>query len=538
MTLLLAMTSLFILLLLLLMTLHLQSLVRLVAATMLQKKQTENTCTAKNIHISPASSVDRISNTIDMYVSFTLDYPHCRDESVTIYFALMSSEKQPTDDDKISISTQTEFEILQFESFRHSWNVKPYQSSFIYHGILEKLQSSTDYWYRIQVGNDDTPPLNSIPFTTPTALGQPTTLAIVGDWGQTSSSMQTMELIWNATQGRKTTTLHSKDGLRYGQQRNYLTRSSKNNALLSILPPPNPSVSAVLVLGDLSYANGQLPLWESWLTKMQQPLFQSTPLLVAAGNHELECDARDYKIFQPYENYFRTPHHRSPTDWQPVPISQRWRSCTHPSQQLWSVYEGGNSYYQYRQGLAHLIVLNSYTNTSVGSPQYLWLQDVLEQQVDRTITPWLIIAFHAPFYSTFRGHNHEINPQIMNEAMEPLFVQYQVNMVFSGHHHAYVRSYPMRHGQVDPHGIGPVYFTVGTGGDSHSLGPLHRNNNKWVAARDHTTFGAGQLQFVNATHAHWKRLLWSSNVVSVEKTDEVWLENYFVTPHSPTVQWQ
>jgi hypothetical protein len=90
-------------------------------------------------------------------------------------------------------------------------------------------------------------------------------------------------------------------------------------------------------------------------------------------------------------------------------------------------------------------------------------EHVLDHKVNRTVTPWLII--------TFRGHNHEINPQAMDDAMEPLFVRCQVNMVFSGHQHAYVRSYAMRHGQVDPYGKGPMYWTVGPGGDSYSLGP-------------------------------------------------------------------
>jgi acid phosphatase type 7 len=529
-------TSLFSLLLLL----HLQCLIGPLVLGLLRENNGERNdtapgqvCHAKNLHLSPASSVD-INHTIDMYVSFTLDYSHCRDQSVVIHFARMKPE--PPNDE---ISTQSKFEILQFASYQHSWNFHPYQSSFIYHGKLEKLQPSTDYWYRIYIGNEteignDTSS-NPIPFTTPTALGQPTTLAIVGDWGQTSSSMKTMELIWKATVAATTATgLDPKSGqvwqrrslFRSGHYR-VLTRSDK----MSPSPPP-PPVSAILVVGDLSYANGHLPSWESWLTQMQQPLFQSTPILIAAGNHELECDGRNFQIFQAYEHYFRTPDHEPPTDWRPVPVSQRWQGCTHTSEELWSVYEGGNSYYQYRQGLAHLIVLNSYTNTSVGSPQYQWLQHVLDHKVDRTVTPWLIISFHCPLHTTFRGHNHEINPQVMGDAMEPLFVRYQVNMVFSGHQHAYVRSYAMRHGQVDPHGKGPIYWTVGTGGDSHSLGPLHQQE-AWVAARDHMMFGAGQLQLINATHAHWERLLLLPlDDVSAERTDSVWVENYYVPPQT------
>jgi hypothetical protein len=107
----------------------------------------------------------------------------------------------------------------------------------------------------------------------------------------------------------------------------------------------------------------------------------------------------------------------------------------------------------------------------------------------------------------------------MQQSMEPLFVQYRVNVVLSGHQHAYVRSHSLGpNARVDKTGTSPIYFTVGTGGQSHSLGPIHPHSNgspnsseghpdAWVAARDHTTFGAGQLQLINATHAYWERLL-------------------------------
>lgn len=173
-------------------------------------------------------------------------------------------------------------------------------------------------------------------------------------------------------------------------------------------PPPSPPVSAVVVVGDLSYANGRLPGWETWLETME-PLFSHTPLLVAPGNHEVECDQRSFLLFQAYEHYFRTPYHRdrSPAHIEPLPLGPKRLGCTHPKELEGAVYQGGNSYYSYRQGMVHLIVLNSYTDTTKGSMQYEWLETEFATRIRRHLTPWVIVVFHSPFHTTFHGHNGE-----------------------------------------------------------------------------------------------------------------------------------
>lgn len=100
----------------------------------------------------------------------------------------------------------------------------------------------------------------------------------------------------------------------------------------------------------------------------------------------------------------------------------------------------------------------------------------------------------------------------MMDALEPVFVQHGVNLVFSGHNHAYMRTHSVRQVNgtktvVDTTGKSPIYLTIGTGGDSHSKGPINDAPESWVASRDHTVFGAGKLYLQNATHARWERLL-------------------------------
>lgn len=67
-------------------------------------------------------------------------------------------------------------------------------------------------------------------------------------------------------------------------------------------------------------------------------------------------------------------------------------------------------------------------------------------QVDRASTPWVIVAVHAPFYHTYLGHYKEA--ECMRQAYEPLLVEHGVDIVLSGHVHAYERTKPLVNYQV------------------------------------------------------------------------------------------
>jgi hypothetical protein len=51
----------------------------------------------------------------------------------------------------------------------------------------------------------------------------------------------------------------------------------------------------------MSYANSIQPQWDDWFTLIE-PLISQTPLLVAAGNHEIECNLDSCLPFVSYEN--------------------------------------------------------------------------------------------------------------------------------------------------------------------------------------------------------------------------------------------
>ena len=327
-------------------------------------------------------------------------------------------------------------------------------------------------------------------FFSPPKPGQPTTMALVGDVGQTFHSLQTMYSIFKASS-------------------------------------PDPSqqvVSQLIIAGDLSYADSDPHRWSSWLDWME-PALRSVPLHTAAGNHEIECTTHG-DIFVPYEHYFKMPNRVAPPKTKPVPESYRktlWKhSCSTPSEFV-GEYDYGNSFYSFEHGLSKVIVLNSYTNTSKGSPQYNWLLQELKNRTNRTWFPWLLVVFHAPLQTTFLGHVDEIESRQMKEAMEDLFIQYRVNLIISGHDHAYMRTYPMVHGKRDP--TGPIYLTLGAGGnrEGHPWGYRQFHPEEWVAKRDMTEYGYGHFHIANKTHALFRWMY--DNDKTAGFRDIVWFEN-------------
>src|SRR5207247_1297767 len=65
-----------------------------------------------------------------------------------------------------------------------------------------------------------------------------------------------------------------------------------------------------------------------------------------------------------------------------------------------------------------------------------------------------LAVFHHPIYSSGKKHGSDLK---LRGKLEPLFVRYGVNAVFSGHDHIYERTIPQQ---------GIHYFVTGAGGDA------------------------------------------------------------------------
>lgn len=102
------------------------------------------------------------------------------------------------------------------------------------------------------------------------------------------------------------------------------------------------------------------------------------------------------------------------------------------------VCDVGNSFYSFQSGSAFMIALNSYAESDVLSAQYQWLVRTLAA-VNRSLTPWVIIMMHCPWYNSNALHRSEWQATIMQDNLEEVFYQHHVNIVFQGHVHAYER---------------------------------------------------------------------------------------------------
>jgi len=233
---------------------------------------------------------------------------------------------------------------------------------------------------------------------------------------------------------------------------------------------------ALLHTGDLSYADGFPPRWDTF-GRLAEPLMSKVPMLVVAGNHDVTLNGVESTAFRAR---YPTPYLASGS------ASQDW--------------------FSHDVGIAHVIGLNSYAPVTPGrfdgsnAPMFEWLKGDLAS-IDRALTPWVIVMFHVPWYSSNAGHYKEaLRAQ---EKLEPLLYDAGVDVVLNGHVHAYERSRPVRDWKEDA--CGAVHLTVGDGGNYE--GPYGQSWSEpqpaWSAFRE-GSFGAGRLEILNATHASWE----------------------------------
>jgi len=246
-------------------------------------------------------------------------------------------------------------------------------------------------------------------------------------------------------------------------------------------------VDAGLLVGDLSYADGYAPAWDSW-GRLTESLFERLPTAFAVGNHEV---ANGMENFAHY-----TPRYGWPEPQQ----------------------SGSSVWYSFEAGLAHVVVLCSYCDYSQSSLQRAWLAADLGR-VDRQRTPWLIVLMHVPFYSS-NAHHGSSESDAMKASMEELLYTYKADIILSGHVHAYERTGPVfRNEQVCD---APVQLVVGDGGNKEGPAcPWNLTAPAWSRRREFS-FGHGVLSLRNATHARWA---WHRNQDSDDvEADAVWLQ--------------
>jgi predicted phosphodiesterase len=117
-----------------------------------------------------------------------------------------------------------------------------------------------------------------------------------------------------------------------------------------------------------------------------------------------------------------------------------------PTNRAYEPFNMGNRrYYTYVRTNVRFFVLDS---NYLDPTQLAWIEGALKAAGEE----WKICYFHHPLYSDGRRHGPEVE---LREQLEPLFVKYGVDVVFSGHDHIYERLTPQK---------GVQYFVSGAAG--------------------------------------------------------------------------
>mmetsp|Transcript_11870 Transcript_11870/g.33483 ORF Transcript_11870/g.33483 Transcript_11870/m.33483 type:complete len:754 (+) Transcript_11870:189-2450(+) len=221
----------------------------------------------------------------------------------------------------------------------------------------------------------------------------------------------------------------------------------------------------LLQLGDLSYADGDLDMWDKFGERVE-PVAARLPGIYAVGNHEDDGRGRGFDAYL-----------------------TRWRNGEGDDDEFWWSVDFGP---------VHIAVLSSEHDYGSRSPQLRWLEADLREANEagnRLLRPWIFVAVHRPMYTSGA---HGSNTR-MRRTVEPLLEKYGVQIVLTGHDHDYERIYPMSDGDImsrdkgkpsKPYisaafakngpGLHPIHLVLGTGG----RGVRRCRDRSWTASDD------------------------------------------------------
>ncbi|KAF8717619.1 hypothetical protein AX14_012095 [Amanita brunnescens Koide BX004] len=382
----------------------------------------------------------------------------------------------------------------------------PTSTTFNNHVKITGLQPNTRYYYLPEHSNTSVP----YTFTTSRVAGDhtPYRVAYVADLG---------------LMGPDGLTTHVGTGAA-----NPLGPNDKNT--VQSLEQNVPQFDFLWHAGDIAYADywlkeeiqGFLPNttiadgYQVYESDEMEPVTSIKPYMVGPGNHDSNCDNGgttdkahniSYTVsiclpgqtnFTGFINHFRMPSAESKGT--------------------------GNFWYSFDHGMVHYVQFDTETDLGHGEiapdepggsegedsgpfgsykdAQINWLQADLAA-VDRKKTPWIVVAGHRPWYISVSNSSGDVCEEC-RASFEPIFLQYSVDLVLSGHVHAYERNAPVRYTDADPNGLdnpsAPWYITNGAAGHYDGLDTLDTPLQSYSRFAQDTAYGWSRLTFHNCSH--------------------------------------
>lgn len=223
----------------------------------------------------------------------------------------------------------------------------------------------------------------------------------------------------------------------------------------------------LVLTGDIVDYGGDQEEWEQWFGAVKNDALGRLPVLPVVGNHELSVGGRGKNQGENVLMQFQTP-------------------ANGPQGQEGLVYSVD-------YGDVHIVVQNSEARSSADiAAQKRFLIDDLSQSKAR----WKVVFLHRPIYEAVRSWNTSyLEPYV------PIWEQYGVDLVISGHDHVYMRTYPMHEGEAAENqplnlSAGIVYITAGRAGSKGAPSGIYQPEQ---AARYQRLNGPN---YVNLTFSH------------------------------------
>lgn len=235
-------------------------------------------------------------------------------------------------------------------------------------------------------------------------------------------------------------------------------------------PTPGPSVSdyAIAVVGDWSVSSDAQDTVNNILS------FKDIQLTVDLGDNSYEDTGDKWASI--------TKKLRENSREMKMVFGNHDRKEGTPQPELTNFYKSlmnlDNTYYEFTQNNFYFIVLDFYTDWSIGSTQYKWIKDKMQKAKNNSTITWRAFCFHEPMYTSPSHYNTNTK---FATAYHPLMIANDFDFAFNGHNHNYFRSYPLTYnsGNVgsptkvnagqEPNYSSPdgqIFAQVGTGGKS------------------------------------------------------------------------
>ncbi len=192
-----------------------------------------------------------------------------------------------------------------------------------------------------------------------------------------------------------------------------------------------------VVIGDTGTGSNQ----QLELAKVMQRYRQAFPfefVLMVGDNMYGSEKANDYKM--KFENVYK------PLLDQKVKFYAALGNHDESNQRFYEFFNmEGQEYYRFKKGSSSFYALNS---NYMDKKQVDWLNEKLAADT----ATWKIAFFHHPPYSSGAAHGSDAK---LRQVVEPIFLKYGIDVVFTGHEHFYERIKPQQ---------GIYYFISGSGG--------------------------------------------------------------------------